>query len=171
MNTLTAIRTFAKPGFSPAKRTRIEDSKYYLVRMQNVETDPRCDYVGLAEGEYRELLPGAAARARRDAKLNHCNAVVEWTGPVFAVLTSSYGHWDTSRSPKYAGSLAEANAYVADARAAHQKWLADCESELTFLETKYAADPTEWRAGSVRDCKRVIAENQDTFKFEILEVR
>jgi len=170
MDTLTAVRTFAKPGYSPAKRTRIENSKYYVVRMQNTERDMGDGYY-LAEGEYRELLPGSAARERRDAKLNHCNAVIEWNGPVFAVLTSSYGHWDTSRKPKYAGSQAEANAYVAEARGQHTKWLAGCERELVGYEAKYAADPTEWRAGSVRDCKRVIAENQDTFRFEILQVR
>jgi hypothetical protein len=171
MNALTAVRTFAKPGYSPAKQTRIFADRYYLVSMQNTERDMGDGYY-LAEGEYRELLPGDAARARRDARLNHCNRVTEWDGEVWAVLTSTYGHWDTSRKPKYAGSQAEANAYVAEARAVHEKWLVDCEKELVKYQAKYDASPTEsWLAKRVHDCSRVITENQDTFKFEVLQVR
>ena len=58
MNTLTVIRTFAHPGYTPARRVRISNSAWYRVTMQNVERDPRCDYVGLGEGTYTEILPG-----------------------------------------------------------------------------------------------------------------
>ncbi len=40
MNSLTAIRSFAKPGFCPVKRTRIFADRWYKVTFQNVETDP-----------------------------------------------------------------------------------------------------------------------------------
>ena len=91
MNALTAARTFARPGLCPAKAVRIFNDRWYAVRFQNVETDPRCDYVGLADGEYTELLPGIEARRARDSRLNHCNDIAEWTGPVFRVDLSAFG--------------------------------------------------------------------------------
>jgi len=116
-------------------------------------------------------LPGNAARERRDARLNHCNAIAEYSGPVFAVLTSSYGHWDTSRKPVYACSQANADAIVEASRILHAKWIADCEKQLASYQAKYDAKPEDWLAGGIRDCKRVIAENQGTFRFETLPVR
>ena len=169
MNTLTALRTFGKSSLTPAKGTRILDSKYYLVTMQNTERDMGGIY--LADGEYRELLTGHAARQRRDARLNHCNHITEWTGPVFAVLTSRYGFLDTSRKPNYVGSQVEADAFVADARNEHSQWLVKCSEALAMYQAKYAAKPEEWLAGAIRNCERVIRENQNTFCFEILQVR
>lgn len=170
MDKLTAIRTFAAPGFTPAKRVRIHKDRYYLVKMQNVETEPRADYVGLAEGEYLELLPGDAARDRRDARLNHCNAIAEYDGPVFAVLTSQYGHWN-NRKPHYSTSTADAEAHIAAKRAEHDNWIAGCEKELARYEIAQGARPEDWRAGAIEDCKRVIAEWRDKFRSETLEVR
>lgn len=170
MNQLNAIRTFAKPGFCPAKQTRIFADRYYIVRMQNTERDMGDGYY-LADGEYIEVLPGSAARERRDARLNHCNAVEEWTGEVFAVLTSSYGHWDTSRKPLYTVSETDAKIMVDRARATHDKWLAECEKALAQHEEKYLQKPESWRQGAIENCKRVIAENRDSFRFETLKVR
>ena len=90
MNHLSAIRTFGKPGYTPAKHTRIYDNRWYLCTFQNVETDSRFDYVGLGKGEYQELLPGLAAIQARDAHLNHLNALREWTGPVFRLAFIYY---------------------------------------------------------------------------------
>src|SRR5260370_29215191 len=136
MNRLDAIRNFAQPSYCSAKRVRIHKDRYYLVKMQNVETDPRVDYVGLGVGEYLELLPGNAARERRDARLNHCNAIAEYSGPVFAVLTSSYGHWDTSRKPRYFPTEADALEFVRTERAKHEKWLQDCEKQLASYQAQ-----------------------------------
>lgn len=171
MNTLTAIRTFAKPGFCPVKRTRIFADRYYLVTFQNVETDPRCDYVGLGDGEYTVLLPGSKAREGRDARLNHCNRIQEWTGKVYAVLTSQYGHWDTSRKPVYATSEENARAIVDANRILHDKWIRDCEKQLASYQAKYAAKPETWLESAIRNCERVIDTQRDTFKFETLRVR
>lgn len=171
MNQLTAIRAFAKPGFCPVKRTRVFADRYYLVTFQNVEIDLCCDYVGLAEGEYTELLTGTKTREARDARLNHCNRIQEWEGSVFAVLTSQYGQWDTSRRPTYVISEQDAQVLVDRAHAVHNKWIADCEKQLASHEAKYATKPEEWLAGAIRDCKRVIETQRDTFRFEILQVR
>jgi hypothetical protein len=49
MDTLTAVRTFAKPGFCPVKRTRLFNDRWYKVTFQNVEHG-QGDYIGLAAG-------------------------------------------------------------------------------------------------------------------------
>lgn len=87
MNTLTAIRSFGKPSYCPAK-TKVFDNRWYLVEMQDVETDPRFDYVGLKETTTVYLMPGKITREKRTARLNHCNRIAEYTGNVFA-LTSN----------------------------------------------------------------------------------
>ena len=110
MNALTAVRSFARPGYCPVKHVRIFDNRYYVVRMQNVETDPRCDYVGLAEGEYTELMPGNKARERRDSRLNHCNGIAEWTGPVYCVTVYQFNR--PRQWPEYAGNHTEVEAIV-----------------------------------------------------------
>ena len=171
MNRLDAIRTFAQPGYCPAKQLRIHKDRYYLVRMQNIETEPRADYVGLGQGEYIELLPGDAARERRDARLNHCNAIAEYDGPVFAVLTTQYGNWNPERKPHYATSKADADTYIKAQRDAHDKWIEDCEQEQARYEAAQAAKPEDWRAGAIEDCKRTIANNCNSFRSEMLEVR
>lgn len=102
MDRLTAVRTFARPGYTPAKRTRIQATKWYTVTMQNIDRDPRCDYIGLGEGEYTELVTGTDARARRDAHLNHCNAIAEYSGPLYRLTEYRYGHvWEPI---KYVGT-------------------------------------------------------------------
>ncbi len=87
MNHLTAIRSFAKPGYCPVKSTRIQDNKWYLVEMQDIESDARFDYIGLADTSTVYLYPGNIARQKRDSKLNHCNKIAEYDGDVFS-LTS-----------------------------------------------------------------------------------
>ena len=90
MNRVTAIG-MAKPGYSPARGVRIYDSKWYRVVLQDVETDPPTDYHGLAETETTYIMRGRDARACRDRALNHCNAISEYTGPVWAVSWREYG--------------------------------------------------------------------------------
>jgi len=171
VNKLDAIRNFAQPSFCPAKHVRIHKDRYYLVRMQNVETDPRVDYVGLGEGEYLELLPGDAARERRDARLNHCNAIAEYDGPVFAVMTTQYGVWNPERKPHYATSKADADTYIKAQRDAHDKWIDDCEKEQALYEAAYAKKPEQWRAVAIESCKVTIANYRNAFRSETLEVR
>ena len=110
MNALTAVRSFARPVYCPVKHVRIFDNRYDVARMQNVETDPRCDYVGLAEGEYTELMPGNKARERRDSRLNHCNGIAEWTGPVYCVTVYQFNR--PRQWPEYAGNHTEVEAIV-----------------------------------------------------------
>ena len=85
MDRMTALRTFAQPSYTPTKHIRIYANRWYLVTMQNVEHDSLTDYHGLAPGEYTELVTGTEARYRRDAHLNHCNAVRQYDGPVYQV--------------------------------------------------------------------------------------
>jgi len=179
MDKLTAIRCFAAPGFTPAKRVRIRNDRWYLVRFQNVETNPLADYVGLADGEYVRLLPGIAARQAREARLNHCNAIQEYAGPVFETLTSQYGHEITSRG--FFPTEADAQAEVTRQKTAHDKWIADCLKQ----SEKYLANADKVRRGeypksimsadhyesSARDCVRVATENAETFKSEIRVIR
>ena len=102
MTHLDAVRNFANPGFSPARRVVIYDSKWYLCTMQNVDHDGLTDYIGLGEGEYRELLPGKKARERKFARLNHCNGIQIWTGPVFRLQAIRWGRAD--RDPSWTGT-------------------------------------------------------------------
>jgi hypothetical protein len=85
MNQLTAIRSFAKPGFCPVKSTRIQSNKWYLVEMQDIESDSMTDYIGLANTSTIYLYPGNITRQKRDSRLNHCNRIVEYTGNVYSV--------------------------------------------------------------------------------------
>ncbi len=116
-------------------------------------------------------IPGDAAREKRDARLNHCNAIAEYDGPVFAAITTQYGNWSTDRKPHYATSKDDAEAYIKAQRDAHDKWIADCEKELAQYEAAFAAKPESWRAGAIEDCKTTIREYRNAFKSETLEVR
>lgn len=90
MNRVTAIR-MVKPGYSPAKGTRIYDSRWYRVTLQDVETDALTDYHGLKDTETTYIMPGEDARRCRDRALNHCNRIEEYTGPVWNVSWREYG--------------------------------------------------------------------------------
>jgi len=119
------------------------------VTFQNVETAPRTDYVGLGEGEYIQLLPGAKAREARDARLNHCNKIEQWDGPVFALCTTSYGTWNGSREPKYLGDSESILIATKDAWIEHAVWLDGVREELAEKEAKYAAKPESWIEGAI----------------------
>jgi len=103
MNHLTAYRTFGKPSYCPVKSTRIQSNKWYLVEMQDVETDPRCDYVGLKDTSTIYLYNGIKTRQERDSRLNHCNRIIEYTGPVFELKS------DKQRIIEYYPSIDTAN--------------------------------------------------------------
>lgn len=167
MNQLTAIRTFAKPSYCPVRRTRIHNDRWYRVTFQNVETDPRCDYVGLGEGEYTQLLPGYKARQARDARLNHCNRIVEHTGSVYALYVTSYGSWRTDAT--YHADVNSLHAAVETARASHVKWLADVERERNqHVECLKLKPEDTWRVGSIADCNRCMLERGlDTFAYHV----
>jgi hypothetical protein len=126
MDTLTAVRTFAKPGYTPTRHVRIFADRWYLVTMQNVERG-QGDYMGLGEGEYTELLPGAKARERREARLNHCNAIAEYSGPVFELLANQYG--GELRHVGYFPSIADLITKLDNCKADHDEWIADCRAE------------------------------------------
>lgn len=118
-------RTFGDAGYSPAKgKVRIYNNRWYMVTMQNVEHDGLTDYIGLAAGTYRELVPGKEARERRDAHLNHCNAVQEYRGPVYGLHRNERGR---RREPVYYPSEEAAES-------AGQTWadteLAQCRTRL-----------------------------------------
>jgi hypothetical protein len=170
LDTLTAIRSFARPGYCPAKRVRIYNQKWYLVTMQNVETDPRSDYVGLAEGQYVELMPGARARAARDAHLNHCNNIVEYRGPVYALFATRYGDWETE--PIYCQTYTEAEGNAAIARGEHEQWLRDVRAAQQRYIARLETDAGQnWLQSSIADCQRILDTQQDSFRYEIRQVR
>jgi len=85
VNKLTAIRSFANPGFTPVK-LRIYNNRWYLFTFQNIRTDQGGGHY-LAEGEHTILLPGREARRARDRHLNHLNAIREHRGEVWEVTS------------------------------------------------------------------------------------
>lgn len=97
MDKMTALRSFGRPSYTPAKHARIMANRWYMVTFQNTESDPLTDYHGLADGEHVLLLPGKEARAARDARLNHCNGITEYDGHVFAASYVPVG--STERRP------------------------------------------------------------------------
>jgi hypothetical protein len=126
MNSLTAVRTFAAPGFTPARHTRIHNDRWYLVTLQNVEHG-QGDYIGLADGTYTELLPGDKARECRDAHLNHCNHIAEHHGTVYQLLANRYG--GESQPVGWFATLPALEATLDARKAEHDKWIADCLRE------------------------------------------
>jgi len=134
VNTLTAIRTFGKPSYTPAKRVRIYKDRWYLTTMQNTEHDQGDGYY-LADGEYTELVPGAEAKDRRDSRLNHCNRIAEYVGPVWAVdyryyPSMTYHTTEAEAERIVAERLAELRKLQAEAKAALEKELAKSDAEL-----------------------------------------
>lgn len=135
MDALTAYRSFAKPGYSPARgKIRIYKDRWYLCTFQNTEHDQGGGYY-LAEGEYTELLPGGRARKARDARLNHLNAIEEHAGEVWEVVEvqrCSRSVWVVSE---------EAAARVADSIRAENAWnLARAEKEFAKHDAMTDAD-------------------------------
>lgn len=110
MNRLSTYRTFGKSSYTPVKRVRIYSNRWYLCTFQNVERDPRFDYIGLGDGEYQELLSGDKARQARDAHLNHLNDIKEWTGEVWEVTWHNH-------NPQYVTSKDATNELIAQYRA------------------------------------------------------
>ena len=94
MNRTAAIR-LARPGYSPAKGTRIYDSRWYRVTLQDLDIDARTDYHGLKDTETTYIMRGKEARECRDRALNHCNRIEEHTGPVWSVSWREYGRSPT----------------------------------------------------------------------------
>jgi len=142
MDRVTAYRTFGDPSYSPTRRTRIRNDRFYLVTLQNVETDARTDYVGLGEGTYTELVGGAKAREYRDARLNHCNRVEEYAGPVWEWAVD----WWRSPGSRYVRSLEEAR----------------------DLTRHYEAQYQEHRAQLARERARYLAKPQDDFTRKVI---
>lgn len=177
MDTLTAIRNFAKPGFSPAKRTRIRNDRYYLVTFQNVETDPRCDYVGLGEGEYVSLLAGREARQAREAHLNHCNRIQEYDGPVYRLTLHEYGHAN-GQAVLYASESEVENA-LAKFRTDEITWREAVRREGESHDTKAEAveqghaksimTPTHHREVA-EECRKIVS-NSPAWYHEIEHIR
>lgn len=142
-STVNIYRQFGNPGYTPAKRTRIENKKWYLVTLQNVETNPLCDYVGLADGQYTELLPGHKAREKREARLNHCNAIQEYKGPVYQLQAIQHGR--ASYYPEWATSEAAAAKAAAKLEAEYQEFREELQKELTKAEAEQAAGFAAWK--------------------------
>ena len=128
MAALTSLRTFRNPGSSPVQGTRIYNRRWYLCTFQNTKyTIGGGRY--LAEGEYTKILPGKEARKARDASLNHLNALEEYTGSVWQVLSWDY-FAEMPRVVGYFGTEEEAQAVADLEREVHVKWLANLEAAL-----------------------------------------
>ena len=91
MNRITAIRCFGNSRYTPAKKdvNRIMDAKFYLVTLQDFETD-QGDGQYLLDTETTTLFCGRKAREERDSRMNRCNRIVEYTGPVFQLQNDRY---------------------------------------------------------------------------------
>lgn len=165
MDRLTAIRTFAKPSFTPTRHVKIFSDRWYMVRFQNVERDPRFDYVGLGDGEYTVLLPGNKAREARDARLNHCNGITEHVGRVYALYITRYGRM--REDAEFFPDIESMHARVLACYREHETWLADCAKALRDHVAKYQAKPEDWRMESILGCTAVIAQNQDSFDYRV----
>jgi hypothetical protein len=100
--------------------------------MQNVERD--VDYIGLADGEYEELLPGSKARERRDATLNHCNSIREYVGPVWEVQVHKYRSEIGEKF--WARSEEDVQAIVIKARTEQQQHMARWRREIELLQAE-----------------------------------
>ncbi|GAH44763.1 unnamed protein product, partial [marine sediment metagenome] len=145
---------------TPARHFRIYTNKWYLCTFQNVERDPRCDYVGLAQGEYVELLPGKLARQARDASLNHLNSILLWRGEVWAVIDTQCG--GTTYYP--AQEMAETK--VAAINAKNDKDWQECQESVDKQLERTDADIeavygkcSDW--GGVADWRESLETNLD----------
>lgn len=177
MNKLTAIRSFGDASYSPARQVKLFNDRWYLVRMQNVERG-QGDYVGLGEGEYVELIPGSVARQRRDAKLNHCNSIAEYDGPVFEGFATQYSQM---RSIGYFISQKAAFEAITRKKEDHERWIADCAKEgerhreaaanIRAGKAVKGISSPELHDRGAEDCDRVIREHRDGFRCDIKGVR
>lgn len=132
MDYLTAYRTFGNSKYSPAKgKMRIHKDKWYHVTFQNTSRDQGDGYY-LEEGEYVELLPGDEARRARDAHLNHCNAIAEYNGAVYAVyMSGSEWRWPFVR--RYAATLSEAETM---AESMNSQMRDECHKSLVAIDSE-----------------------------------
>jgi len=132
MDRMTAYRNFGNAGYTPARKVKIYSDRWYLCTFQNVERNSLCDYIGLGEGEYTELLPGAKAREAKFAHLNHLNKVAEYTGQVWAVTDrlTQYTTSEVAASKLAAQINAEIDADHVKALAWYDKELAKSDEEL-----------------------------------------
>lgn len=133
MNRLTAIRSFGNSRYSPAKRTRVYDNRWYLVTLQNYSRD-QGDGMYLEEGESVELMPGKKAREYRESRLNRCNRIVDYNGDVFRVSMPQ------TRTVAFYTTLAKATGAAERIVANNQKSLADA---LQYLGKQAALTDTE----------------------------
>jgi hypothetical protein len=177
MDKLTAIRSFASPGFTPARRVKIFNDHWYLVTMQNVERG-QGDYLGLGEGEYSELLPGDKARERRDARLNHCNSIAEHSGPVFELLANQYG--GDVRHVGYFATPKDASTKLDQCKTAYDKWIGDCRAEGDrHLKSAIAIEQgigksimtAEMHRDCARDCFAVVDKHASGFRCDLKQIR
>jgi hypothetical protein len=168
MDRLTTIRSFGKPGCTPARHTRIYANRWYLVTFQNTGRDQGDGYY-LAEGEYTSLLPGDRAREARDAKLNHCNNITEYKGLVFEVSIKRWAQtlvsWATTAD--YTGIAAQLAAEWANHQARLKREMAHYEQAaaetLADARVKYptirAETHAEHRAAMLdgaANCQRLL---------------
>lgn len=120
MDRTTATRLVV-PGYSPAKGTRIYSDRWYRVTLQDEEVDLRCDYIGLKDTATVYIMRGDKAREERDRHLNRCNAIEEYTGPVFAVTRPG--------QVVYTDTMEDARRVAADVEKERRDYIAACEKE------------------------------------------
>lgn len=176
MDHTTLIRNFGSSAYRPrAARVRIFSDRWYTVTMQNVERGPG-DFLGLGEGEYTELVPGADARGRRDARLNHCNRVAEHTGPVYRAAFRPYAT-NPERVTYHATEQAARAWAEGGAENGRARWITDLTTERDrALARAETADGPAFNAAFYRnkaaDCARVLAEAQATpWPWSIKQIR
>jgi hypothetical protein len=143
MTSLSLHRTFANPSYTPTKGTKIRKDRWCIVRMQKTSRD-QGDGLYLEDGEDVALLQGDEARKRRDARLNHCNGITEYSGPVFALHRYPYNSPEPT-APTFYPSEEAAEEAAAAFQAEHGRWIADMEKSLGHQIAKATEAATSGR--------------------------
>jgi len=117
--------------------------------MQNTETD-QGGGLYLAEGEHTQLVTGQEARRRRDARLNHCNAIAEYRGPVWKVLRYQWNR--PNQWPDYAASLADVEELRQHNDTEAQRHFQQFQAEVDRFRMQ--ADNGGSRAYTAEECRR-----------------
>ena len=160
MNRLTAIRSFGNPGYTPAKKVRLFNDRYYMLTMQNTETD-QGDGHYLVEGTYTIILPGDKARGERDSHLNHCNGITEYTGPIWQLGNNTCPFYCQSDSDQLFSSKQAALSFFAktmlDEYRRHEHYRKQYEKVLAIsVEALYAQELERYPLATEETIKRNV---------------
>lgn len=179
MNRTTAIRTFANSGYTPARKdvARILDSRYYLVTLQDYETD-QGDGHYLLDTQQTFVMTGHDARQERDSRMNHCNRIAEYTGPVwqlcnerdpfyvrpfplFPTMSHAIAHFERLWSDHMARWERSLDRYQKQLAIPRDERAAQLKARYTLITPEHLADTLDTQE---QDARNVIAAYQKIVK-------